>query len=92
MFKWYMTEKFILKVLDVGVLMYGFLSFTVFVLSVLVYPLVCTGLLVLGTDIYLYVLIRTRLLSYVLVSCRMYSSPDFLAFVCTHLLSYVLVS
>ena len=68
MFKWYMTEKFSLKFLDIGVPMYGFLSFTVFVLFVLVYPLVCTGLLLLGTDIYLYVLIRTRILSYVLVS------------------------
>ena len=68
MFKWYMTEKCSLKFLDIGVLMYRFLSFTVFVLSVLVYPRVCTGLLLLGIDIYLYVLICTRLLSYVLVS------------------------
>ena len=68
MFKWHMTENFGLKVLKIAVGMYGFLSFTVFLLPALVYPLVCTGLLLLGTDIYLYVLIRTRLLSYVLIS------------------------
>ena len=71
MSKWCMNEKFSLKVLNIGVLMYGFLSLTVSVLSVLVYLsyiLVCTGLLLLGTDIYLYVLVCTRVLSYVLVS------------------------
>ena len=66
--------------------------------SVLVYPsypLVCTDLLLLGTDIYLYVLVCTRLLSYVLIylplGTRMYSSLVRYPLVCTRLQSYVLV-
>ena len=66
------------------------------------YPVVCTRLLW-----YVLVswppgarmsspVVCTRLLtskhSYVLVSCRMYSSPDLWALVCTRLLSHVLVS
>ena len=87
MFKWYMTEKVSLQVLNIGVLMYGFLKFYCICTF-------CTGLPVLPTDMYwfpaFYLLVCTcmyslpvvctRLLtsrqSYVLVSCRMDSSPD----------------
>ena len=71
MFKWYMTEKFSVKVLSTGVLMYGLLKFyciCTFCTGLPSYPLVCTGLLLLGTDIYLYVLVCNHLLSYELVS------------------------
>ena len=45
MFKWYMTEKFSLKVLNIGVLMYGFFMF--YCISTF-----CTGLPVLPTGMY----------------------------------------
>ena len=56
MFKWYVTEKFSLKVLNIGVLMYGFLKFycncTFCTGLPVLHVLVCTGLLLLNTDIY----------------------------------------
>ena len=53
MFKWYMTEKFSLEVLNIGVLMYGCLKFYCICTFCTGLPTgVCTGLLLLGTDIY----------------------------------------
>ena len=103
MFKGYMTEKFSLKVLNIGVLMYGF-----FLKFYCIWPF-CTGLPVLPTGMYWspafgywYLLISTCMYLYVLVSYHMYSPPDlgtrmYLSpVVCTRLLtsrhSYVLVS
>ena len=52
MFKWYMTEKFSLRVLNIGVLMYGFFKFYCICTFCTALPVLPTGLVLLGTDIY----------------------------------------